>query len=52
MSIDYTDKNFINEEPVKPSEPEYEAIEADAKAKMTVNYDIKMDANPAYQAIN
>ena len=29
-----------------PSEPEYEAVETDHKA----DCDVKMDANPAYQA--
>ena len=38
-----------SEKPVKPSEPEYEAIETDAKAKMKVDYDVNMDTNPAYQ---
>ena len=31
-----------------PSEPEYEAIETDHK----LDCDVKMDANPAYQAIS
>ena len=31
-----------------PSEPEYEAIETDHKP----DCDVKMDANPAYQAIS
>ena len=34
---------------MKPSEPEYEAIETDAKAKIKVEYDVNMDTNPAYQ---
>ena len=32
---------------IKPSEPEYEAI--DTKPNMKPYYDVKMDANPAYQ---
>ena len=48
-SSDYTIKVSTNEKPVKLSEPEYEAIETDAKAKMKVDYDVNMDTNPAYQ---
>ena len=33
---------------VKPSEPEYEAINRDPEAKMKVDSDVKMDSNPAY----
>ena len=47
-SRDYNIKVFANEKPVKPSEPEYEVIETDAKAKMKVDYDINTDTNPAY----
>ena len=49
VSRGYTIKDSTNEKPVQPSEPEYEAIETDAKAKMKVDYDVNMDANPAYQ---
>ena len=49
VSRDYTIKVSANEKAVKPSEPEYEAIETDAKAKMKVDYDVNMDTNPAYQ---
>ena len=34
---------------VKPSEPEYEAINRDPEAKIKVDSDVKIDANPAYQ---
>ena len=34
---------------MKPSEPEYEAIERDPEAKMKLDCDVKMDSNPAYQ---
>ena len=34
---------------LKPSEPEYEAIERDPEAKMKVDSDVEMDSNPAYQ---
>ena len=34
---------------MKPSEPEYEAIERDPEEKMKVDSDVKMDSNPAYQ---
>ena len=46
VSRDITIKEYVN---VKPSEPEYEAIETDTK-KLGVGGDVKMDANPAYQA--
>ena len=36
----------INKKPVQPSELEYEAIQTGAK---TIDYDVKMDTNPAYQ---
>ena len=32
-----------------PTEPEYEAIKRDPEAKIKVDSDVKMDANPAYQ---
>ena len=48
-SRDYNIKVSASEKPVKPSEPEYEAIESDTKAKMKVDYDVNMDTNPAYQ---
>ena len=41
------DHNITDEKHIKPSELEYEAIEADAKAKMKVDYDVNMDTNPA-----
>ena len=34
----------------KPSEPEYEAIDTDPKLSIKLGGDVKMDANPAYQA--
>ena len=43
LSIDYTIKDPLK---YKPSEPEYEAVETDNKPTC----DVKMDANPAYQA--
>ena len=36
-------------EHVMPTEPEYEAIKRDPEAKIKVDSDVKMDANPAYQ---
>ena len=45
LSRDYTIKDPMK---YNPSEPEYEAIEADHKPDCNV----KMDANPAYQAIS
>ena len=36
---------------MKPSEPEYEAIEMDSKAKIKVDCDVKMDTNPAYGCV-
>ena len=47
VSKDQTITEYANQY-IKPSEPEYEAI--DTKPNMKPNYDIKMDANPAYQA--
>ena len=44
MSRDYTIKDCTNG---KSSEPEYEAIEIDHKP---TDCDVKMKANPAYQA--
>ena len=41
--------DYKSEKSMKPSEPEYEAIETDAKAKIKVEYDVNMDTNPAYQ---
>jgi len=35
---------------IKPSEPEYETITADPTLNVKLGYDVKMDANPAYQA--
>ena len=35
---------------IKPSEPEYETIAADPTLNVKLGYDVKMDANPAYQA--
>ena len=34
---------------IKLSEPEYEAVDEAAKAKMKIDCDVKMDTNPAYQ---
>ena len=48
MSRDHNIKNSTNKEHVKPSEPEYEAIQTDSKAKMKVDYAVEMDTNPAY----
>ena len=42
MSRDHTINNSTNKKPVKPSEPEYEAVQTGA------DYDVKMDTNPAY----
>ena len=43
-------KDSKNETPiVQPSEIEYEAMETDVEAQMTVDYDVTMDTNPAYQ---
>ena len=44
VSRDYTNNDSTN---VKSSEPEYEAIEIDHKP---TDCDVKMEANPAYQA--
>ena len=46
VSKDYTIKESTN---IKSSGPEYEAIEFDQK---TTDCNVKMDANPAYQATN
>ena len=43
LSIDYTITDPLK---YKPSEPEYEAVETDNKPTC----DVKMDANPVYQA--
>ena len=56
MSQDHTIKDSTNKKPVKPSEPEYEAIQTGDKTivKMDTNpayqCDVKMDTNPAYHA--
>jgi len=36
--------------PVKPPEPEYEYIAPDPTLNVKLGHDVKMDANPAYQA--
>ena len=46
MSRDKTITDSTNKY-IKPSEPEYEAI--DTKPNVKPDYDVKMDANPAYQ---
>ena len=47
MSRDKTITDSTNKY-IKPSEPEYEAI--DTKPNVKPDCDVKMDANPAYQA--
>ena len=37
---------------VRSTEVEYEAVETDPKPNMKPTCDVKMDANPAYQATN
>jgi len=41
---------ITDSKPVKPSEPEDETIAADSTLNVKLGYDVKMDANPAYQA--
>ena len=44
------DNTITDSQHIQSNEPEYEAIETDPKPNMKPACDVKMDANPAYQA--
>ena len=46
-----TTTDYVDKKHVKPSEPEYEAIEMNSKAKTKVDCDVEMDTNPAYECV-